>query len=84
MSLVDIGGVLGGGQQLGDEGGGQIRFFFIQLFQLGLVGVGEVGAGQHKLLVVVLDQAQRFGIEIERVALLVDRLDTRLNSLAFR
>ena len=28
----------------------------------------------HKLVVVILDQAQRFRIEIERIALLVDRI----------
>ena len=53
------------------------RLFFVELLQLGLVGVGEIGAGFHKLLVVVLDEPQRLGIEMERRALVVDRLHAR-------
>ena len=68
---------LGRRQQLVHEGVLQRRIFFVDLLQLGLVGVGEVGAGLHKLLVVVLHQPQRFGIEIERGALLVNRLHPR-------
>ena len=60
------------------------RLLFVELFQFGFVGFGKVGAGVDKLLIVVLDQAQRFGIEMERGALVCKPLDTRANSLGFR
>ena len=70
----DEGGVLGGGEQLVLESIGECRFFLVELLQLCLVGVGEVGAGVDELLVDDLDEALRFGIELERIALVVDGL----------
>ena len=68
---------LGGCEQLFLKRVFERRFFFVELFQLGLVGVGKVGARLHKLLIVILHQPQRFRIEVERCALVVDRFHAR-------
>ncbi len=70
-----VGGVSGRGQQLGLECVLQGGYLFVHLLQFGLVRVGEVGPGMHELLVIVLDQAQRFGVQFERAALLIDGFD---------
>ena len=41
------------------------------------VGIRQIRAGLHELLVVVLDKPQRFGVELERRALVVDGFDSR-------
>ena len=74
LILGDVSRILGGGEQLGGEGVGESGLLFVELLQFGLVGIREVGAGVHKFLVVELDQAQRFRIELQRIALLVDRV----------
>ena len=66
---------LGRGQQLVGELGAERRLFLVEVLQLGLVGVGQLGAGMHEVPVDHLDQALRLRIELERVALVVDRLD---------
>ena len=72
LSVVDKGAVFGGGEKLVEKGVRERRQFFVQLLQFSLVGFREVGARVHELVVVVLQQTQRLGIKLERVALLVD------------
>ena len=67
--------ILGGGQQFRSVRGGKIRLLLIQLLQRGFVSIGKPRAGQHKFLVLVFHQAQRFSIEMQRMALLVDFRD---------
>ena len=52
----------------------QRRLFLIQRFESCFVGVRELRAGADEVAVVALDQPFRFCIEVERVALVVDRL----------
>ena len=75
MSWVTVGCILGGSQQFGCEGVAQGRFLFVELLQFGLVGIGEVGAGMHKFLVVEVDQAQRFRIKPQRITFFVNGRD---------
>ena len=72
-----VGSGLGRGKQPGDEGVRERRFFLVQLLELFLVGVREIGSSFDELLVVVFDQTQRLGVELERGALVVDSLDAR-------
>ena len=65
------------GQQLLLEVGLQRRVLLVELAQLRLVGVRQIGAGMDELQVVDLQQLQRFRIELQRVALVVDRLHAR-------
>ncbi len=76
LVLRDVRRVLGGGEQLGGEGIGEGRFFFVELLQFRLIGIGEVGPGVHKFLVGELDQAQRFRIKLQRIALFINGGDT--------
>jgi hypothetical protein len=62
-----------GGKKFVGESIGEGRGFFVEFSQFRLFGFREVGAGVHKVVVIVLHQAERFGIEFERCALLVDR-----------
>ena len=71
----DQGCILGGGQQLRGEGLGERRFLFVQLLQFSLVRIRQVCPGVHEFLVVELDQAQRFGVQLEGIALLINRRD---------
>ncbi len=72
LSVVTKAPCLGGGEQLGLKVFGQAGELFVELLELDLVGFAEIGAGVDELVVVVLDQALSFGIELERIALLVD------------
>ena len=44
---------------------------------LALLGLGQLRAGAHEVLVVAPQQARGFGVEAQRVALLVQRVDAR-------
>ena len=71
----DVGRGLGGGEQLGFEGGGKRGLLFVQLLQFLLVGGREVGARVDKFFVLEFEQAQRLRIELERSSLPIDRGD---------
>src|SRR5262249_46311876 len=64
----------GGSEEFGTEGIGEACQFFIELLQFGFVGLAEFGSGVYKLVIGVLEQAQRFRIKLERVTLVVDGL----------
>ena len=49
----------------------------VHRLELGLVGLGELGAGAHEILVVALEQPVRLGVQAEFGALVVERLDAR-------
>ena len=71
-----IGGFPGSSQQFGAEGVLQGRNFLVDLLQFRFIGIREVGAGVHEFAVVVLHQAERLRVEVERRALLVDGLNS--------
>ncbi len=71
----DVSGGLGGGQQLGFEGGGKRGLLFVEFLQFLLVRGREVGAGVNEFLILEFEQAQRLGIELKRSPLSVDRGD---------
>ena len=54
----------------------RVESFFVELFQFGLSRFGEVGPRVDEFVVGYFDEAEGFGIEIERGALLVDSGNT--------
>ena len=64
-------------QQLVNKRRLQRRILFVDLLQLFLVGIGEVCAGMNELVVGVVHQLERFSVEVQRLAQVVDRLDPR-------
>jgi hypothetical protein len=65
---------LGGRQQHGFEVVLQGGDLFVHLFEFGFVCIRKIGPGMYELTMIELDQAQRFGIQIKCVALLIDCL----------
>ena len=59
------------------ERGLQRRELGVQRAQLGLAGLGQLRAGAHEVLVIAPQQARGFGVETQRIALLVQRVDAR-------
>ena len=55
----------------------QRRDLAVHGLQLVLVGIGQLGAGADKILVVTLDQANAFGIKAQLVALVIQAADAR-------
>ena len=76
LSLVTKAPCLVAVEQLGAEGVREAGELFVELLELDLVGFAEIGSGVDELVVVVLDQALSFGIELQRIELLVDGGDT--------
>ena len=66
-----------GEQELG-EFRREVRFLFVELPQRRFVRVGELRAGAHERPVVALEQIRALRVEAEGVALLVERLDPRV------
>ena len=64
----DVRAFFRGGEKFVGEGIRKRGDFFVEFLQFGLVGFGKIGAGVDELVVVVLDQAQRLRIELERGA----------------
>ncbi len=49
----------------------------VHLLEARLVRLGQLRAGAHEILVVALDEPQLLGVELQRGALVVERLDAR-------
>ena len=57
------------------EVGGQLGQLGVDVLDLLLVGVAQLGAGSHEVGVVALDQTLRLGVHALRIAFVMDRLD---------
>ena len=55
----------------------QFRQLGVDLFELLLLRIGQLGSRAHEILVITFEQISRFRIEPELVALLIKRLDSR-------
>ena len=78
LSETTGGGGVGVGQELFLELGVELGLLLVERHERLLVGVGEVRARADEREVVPLDEVLRLGIEPERRALRVDRLDARV------
>jgi hypothetical protein len=75
LVLGDKGGVFRGFEESCSERVREGGEFFIQLFQLGFVGVGEIGARADEGVIGNFEETQRLRIEMERFALFIDACD---------